>query len=88
VYPTPAISGPFLFFLLFKLLLNKVNDFALGNASIKLQALHGHRPCLHVSFHVSVALLFILNPSSCKSLAGREQRGEALSVVQQGAVGG
>lgn len=71
----------------FKILLNEVNDFALGNASIKPQALHGHEPYLHVSFHVPMVLLSILNLSSCKSLVGRERRGEALSSVQHGAVG-
>ena len=83
----PVISGPFLFFLPFKLLLNEANDFAVGNASMKPQALHGHRPCLHVSFHVPVVLPSILNLSSCKPLAGRERRGEALSAVQHGAAG-
>lgn len=87
VYPTPVTSGPSLFFLPFKQLLNEVNDFALGNASVKPQALRGHRPCLHVSLHVPVALPSIPNPSSCESLAGREQSGEALSTVQHRAVG-
>lgn len=81
------LSSRALFFLPFKLLLNEVNDFAPGNASIKPQALHGHRPCLHVSFHVPVLLPSILDLSSCKSLAGRERRREDLSAVQHRAVG-
>lgn len=47
----PRHLRSFLFFLLSKLLLNKVNYFTHGNASTKLQALHGHKPHLHVSSH-------------------------------------
>lgn len=59
----------------------------LGMPSVKPQALHGHGPCLHVSFHVPVALPSILNLSSCNPLAGRERRGEVLHAGQRGAVG-
>lgn len=51
------------------------NDFAPGNASTKPQALHGHRLCLHVSFHVPGALPSIPNPSIGRCLAGREGQG-------------
>lgn len=51
------------------------SDFAPGNASTKPEALHGHRPCLHISFHVPRALPSVPNPSICRSLAGRERPG-------------
>lgn len=71
----PCHLRSFLFFLLSKLLLNKVNYFARGNASTKPQALHGHKPRLHVSSRVHMALVSIPNPSGWESLVGRELLG-------------